>query len=596
MGGRLRPTAYHCDQASLATPTPHHPTVGALREAPVPQQRDLPRDHQPPIPAITPPRHTGESRYPGQGRGAGASPSVVVPAQLPSSFLRRQESRGASPDGAPPLPTPLGAIRDSVRPEALEGGHPAAAGPPPRPPTAHSGYHTLHRHTGESRYPVQGRGAGASPSVVVPAQPPSSFLRRQEPRGAESRGIPSPSGGRLGWGSVPPPPLASFPPRQKPTGAGDAGPERPFALSEIEASPEALEGGERGAAAPKCGAGRGRPTSNHDWPTRVPYSPPTHPTPTLPPPHCPHAAHARYPPRMQAAINNSNQEVATCTIGSDDRSPFGLQQQELVLAENTFLGFVAAMRHCSYKSECTRGSPAATAARDTTPLMVQSPINRSIQHVANPNRVVGAIEPSNRLPRIDDGAPFGSPTAGICFNTAERSRIRFVARMRHGSYESHHFFKKSAATAAPDPAATAAPENNSPVGAVPHPRHGGMRQPRPCVRKAVQRSRRRPCALAGRAHLHPSPATPVKEARALREQRVSRSPERALPRPARVAPQHRQQLGLRVRVLRHLNLGPEGRRRHLPLSRQHKRVGCLYQFRGQRRVLPSRPWPGPTRG
>ena len=72
---------------------------------------------------------------------------------------------------------------------------------------------------------------------------------------------------------------------------------------------------------------------------------------------------------------------------------------------------------------------------------MQAAINRSLQDVANVDRFMGAIAPSNRLPRIDDGAPFGSPTAGICFNTAERSRIRFVATMRHGSYESHHFSK-----------------------------------------------------------------------------------------------------------------------------------------------------------
>ena len=153
------------------------------------------------------------------------------------------------------------------------------------------------------------------------------------------------------------------------------------------------------------------------------------------------AARDTTPLMVRAAINRSNQDVATCTIGSEDRSPFGLQQPELVFAENMFLGFVAAMRHHSYKIEYTRGSAPATAARDTTPPIMQAATNRSLQDVANPNRVLGAIAPSNRPPRIDDGAPFGSPTAGICFNTAERSWIRFVATMRHGSYESHHFSK-----------------------------------------------------------------------------------------------------------------------------------------------------------
>ncbi len=37
-----------------------------------------------------------------------------------------------------------------------------------------------------------------------PAHPHSSLLRMQESRGAGSLGIPSPSGGRSGWGSVPP--------------------------------------------------------------------------------------------------------------------------------------------------------------------------------------------------------------------------------------------------------------------------------------------------------------------------------------------------------------------------------------------------------
>ena len=67
--------------------------------------------------------------------------------------------------------------------------------------------------------------------------PPLTRSLRQEPKGAGSRDIPSPSGGRLGWGSVLPPPLASFLRRQAPDKlpvhrlkAGIQGP-GPFALS-----------------------------------------------------------------------------------------------------------------------------------------------------------------------------------------------------------------------------------------------------------------------------------------------------------------------------------------------------------------------------
>ena len=37
--------------------------------------------------------------------------------------------------------------------------------------------------------------------------------------------------------------------------------------------------------------------------------------------------------------------------------------------------------------------------------------------------------------RIEERVRYGSPTAGICFNTAERSWIRFVAAMRHRQYK-----------------------------------------------------------------------------------------------------------------------------------------------------------------
>ena len=99
-----------------------------------------------------------------------------------------QESRGAGHPHSkqpshPRLPHPVeGVIRDSDHPEALEGppresGNPFATSSACRPALPH-------RRSRESGNPGQGRGARASPSLGVPAHPHSSFLRRQESRGA----------------------------------------------------------------------------------------------------------------------------------------------------------------------------------------------------------------------------------------------------------------------------------------------------------------------------------------------------------------------------------------------------------------------------
>ena len=108
---RLRPPLdFQRRQESRSVAAPHnhppsrpqlrqHPVVGAIRESPVPRERD-------PHPTTTSPRIT--TRSPPR-----------------ASFLRRQESRGAR-RGASPPPTHLllpvvGALPKSVRPEPVEG-------------------------------------------------------------------------------------------------------------------------------------------------------------------------------------------------------------------------------------------------------------------------------------------------------------------------------------------------------------------------------------------------------------------------------------------------------------------------------------------
>ena len=130
-------------------------------------------------------------------------PPIVIPAPPPSSFLRRQESRGAVRQGATPPPphhyppTLLATHRRGasripitlrlVIAKACRQG--ACRGRFAKRPSRESGTPTLRPAALD----------GPHSPIVVP--------RRQESRGAGSRDIPSPSGGRLGWGSVPPPHL-----------------------------------------------------------------------------------------------------------------------------------------------------------------------------------------------------------------------------------------------------------------------------------------------------------------------------------------------------------------------------------------------------
>ena len=137
--GRLRPPSH-----------PPLPVVGAVREPPVPPQRD-------PHPTTTnSPRHTAHpprasfprSGNPGQGRGAGR--------------LR--------PPSRPPLPIAR-ALPDTVRPEPVEAcPEGTRRGPPPPPPAA------SHPPSSYRRKPVSRgawRGASPSPHPVAGALPES---------------------------------------------------------------------------------------------------------------------------------------------------------------------------------------------------------------------------------------------------------------------------------------------------------------------------------------------------------------------------------------------------------------------------------------
>ena len=112
--------------------------------------------------------------------------------------------------------------------------------------------------------PGAGRGWGSVPP------PPSSFLRRQEPRGAGSRDIPSPSGGRLepapaqtgDGGASPLHPTSSFLRRQESSGAGSRDIPSPSG-GRLEPAP--AQAGDGGASPPphcvtpaKAGIQRGR--------------------------------------------------------------------------------------------------------------------------------------------------------------------------------------------------------------------------------------------------------------------------------------------------------------------------------------------------
>ncbi len=67
---------------------PRHPAVGALREAPVPPERDPTSATSSTRRPAHPHRRSRESGNPGQGRGEEASPSLVIPAHPHAPLLR----------------------------------------------------------------------------------------------------------------------------------------------------------------------------------------------------------------------------------------------------------------------------------------------------------------------------------------------------------------------------------------------------------------------------------------------------------------------------------------------------------------------------
>ena len=138
-----------------------------------------------PASGTAPPHRRSRLRgNPGQGPGAGPSPSlelpapaIVVPAKAgiqrcagrphaptnphpPPSYRRKPVSRGAPSGGTPPPTHIAGALRDSVRPEPVEGPSTTnSARAPPRP---------LARVVSSPfrGNPGQGRGAGPSPTLI----------------------------------------------------------------------------------------------------------------------------------------------------------------------------------------------------------------------------------------------------------------------------------------------------------------------------------------------------------------------------------------------------------------------------------------------
>ena len=129
----------------------------------------------------TPPhRRSRESGNPGQGRGAGPSPSRVLPRPEGPSYRRKPVSRGA-PGGdtkpasgpAPPTPPPThiaGALRDSVRPEPVEGPSPTRSPPARRSRTPSVIPAKAGIQRGGVRQPDTASASGTAPPTVVPAK------------------------------------------------------------------------------------------------------------------------------------------------------------------------------------------------------------------------------------------------------------------------------------------------------------------------------------------------------------------------------------------------------------------------------------------
>ena len=240
--------------AGLGTPTTNHShprlpnTVGTVRnsvrpepvEGPSRSSGNLPLRHQQPLPAQTPlnviPAKAGIHR--------GGALEAVRPEgnRRGNGGPQYPWGRGGAPHHQPPSlprlpPHPVaGAIRIPDHPEALEG-------PPARVIPAKALTQT-----------GAGRGTPTPnlrrfPNAVVGAIRESDY-----PEALEG---PSRSSGNLPLRYKQPLPARTTPSsyRLSPVSRG-AGPGRPFALREIEACPEALEGSERGTAGP-AGQGRG---------------------------------------------------------------------------------------------------------------------------------------------------------------------------------------------------------------------------------------------------------------------------------------------------------------------------------------------------
>ena len=142
------------------------------------------RHHQPPRVPHSPHRRTGESRYPGQGPGAGASPPLLLP--TPAIVVPAKAGIQSAPGGGTPPPTHIaGPLRTlSVRPEPVEGPSattsPRASRTPPTVVPAKAG--------------IQGRArrGGVSASPTSP-HPPSSYRRKPVSRGAPGGSTPPPT-------------------------------------------------------------------------------------------------------------------------------------------------------------------------------------------------------------------------------------------------------------------------------------------------------------------------------------------------------------------------------------------------------------------
>ena len=151
----------------------------------------------------SPHRRSRESGNPGQGRGAGPPPPLELPPHPPPSYRRKPVSRGAPGGGTFAPPTHIaGALRDSVRPEPVEGPSattsPRASRTPPPPSFPKAGTQgrgprgRLRLASFLRRQESRGAGCG-NPTQHLQAAPlpPPSFSRKREPRAGARRGAVS---------------------------------------------------------------------------------------------------------------------------------------------------------------------------------------------------------------------------------------------------------------------------------------------------------------------------------------------------------------------------------------------------------------------